>query len=84
MRGTILGLLIIRTIVCWGLLGSPYFGKLPNIHAARGRSGRQSSGGGDEKVLDGCCKGLRFRVSGLGSPLGYLIFSLMALMGDPI
>ena len=31
-RGTILGVPIIRIIVYWGLfLGSPYFGKLPQI-----------------------------------------------------
>ena len=30
IRGTILGVPIIRTIIFWGsMLGSPYFGKLP-------------------------------------------------------
>ena len=33
IRGTFLGVLILRIIVYWGLYwGSPYFGKLPNCH----------------------------------------------------
>ena len=32
IKGTLLGVPIIRTKIFWGLLGSPYFGKLPYIY----------------------------------------------------
>ena len=31
-RGPVLGVLFLRIIVFWAILGSPYFEKLPNVH----------------------------------------------------
>ena len=36
MRGTILGVLIMSTIVFWGLYWDPHFGKVPNIYNSFG------------------------------------------------